>query len=58
MTRLDPNPPAGLADPGFAAIEAALSTLAEPAPDRLINPELVVRASSAAPGLRTSERKR
>jgi hypothetical protein len=36
MTRLDPNPPpAAGRDTGFAAIEAALSTLAEPAPARL-----------------------
>ena len=41
MTRLDPNPPAGSADPGFAAIEAALSTLAEPAPARLGHAVLV-----------------
>jgi O-6-methylguanine DNA methyltransferase len=42
MTRLDPNPPAeaGL-DTGFAAIEAALSTLAEPAPARLGHATLV-----------------
>jgi O-6-methylguanine DNA methyltransferase len=42
MTRLDPNPPAEAGrDPGFAAIEAALSTLAEPAPARLGHATLV-----------------
>jgi len=46
MTRLDPNPPVGSADPGFAAIEAALSTLAEPAPDRLGH-EVLVRVGLA-----------
>jgi len=42
MTRLDPNPPpvAGR-DTGFAAIEAVLSTLAEPAPARLGHATLV-----------------
>jgi O-6-methylguanine DNA methyltransferase len=42
MTRLDPNPPAdaGRAQ-GFAAIEAALATLAEPAPARLGHATLV-----------------
>jgi O-6-methylguanine DNA methyltransferase len=40
MTRLDPNPTAG-ADAGFAAIEAALATLAEPAPYRLGHDVLV-----------------
>ena len=46
MTRLDPNPPVGSADPGFAAIEAALSTLAEPAPARLGH-EVLVRVGLA-----------
>ena len=42
MTRLDPNPPAdAVRDEGFAAIEAALSTLAEPAPARLGHATLV-----------------
>jgi hypothetical protein len=42
MTRLDPNPPAEAGrDAGFAAIEAALSTLAEPAPARLGHATLV-----------------
>ena len=42
MTRLDPNPPAAAGrDIGFAAIEAALSTLAEPAPARLGHATLV-----------------
>ena len=42
MTRLDPNPPAAAGlDTGFAAIEAALSTLAEPAPARLGHATLV-----------------
>ena len=40
MTRLDPNPTAA-SDAGFAAIEAALATLAEPAPDRLGHDVLV-----------------
>ena len=46
MTRLDPNPLVGSADPGFAAIEAALATLAEPAPDRLGH-EVLVRVGLA-----------
>ena len=42
MTRLDPNPPAAAGrDTGFAAIEAVLSTLAEPAPARLGHATLV-----------------
>jgi len=42
MTRLDPNPaPAAGRDTGFAAIEAVLSTLAEPAPARLGHATLV-----------------
>ena len=42
MTRLDPNPPpAARRDTGFAAIEAVLSTLAEPAPARLGHATLV-----------------
>jgi O-6-methylguanine DNA methyltransferase len=42
MTRLDPNPLAvSERDEGFAAIEAALATLAEPAPARLGHATLV-----------------
>ncbi|MFL5726314.1 MAG: methylated-DNA--[protein]-cysteine S-methyltransferase [Chloroflexota bacterium] len=42
MTRLGPNPTSGSAgDAGFAAIEAALSTLGEPAPARLGHAALV-----------------
>jgi O-6-methylguanine DNA methyltransferase len=42
MSRLDPNPlDADAADPGLAAIEAALSTLAEPAPAHLGHGALV-----------------
>jgi O-6-methylguanine DNA methyltransferase len=41
MTRIDPNPPGAELDPGFAAIEAALSSLAEPAPARLGHATLV-----------------
>jgi O-6-methylguanine DNA methyltransferase len=42
MTRLDQTAPAGAEpDAGFAAIEAALSTLAEPAPARLTHSTLV-----------------
>ena len=40
MTRLDPSP-APVSDAGFAAIEAALASLAEPAPDRLGHDVLV-----------------
>ena len=40
MTRLDPDPTAS-SDAGFAAIEAALATLAEPAPGRLGHDVLV-----------------
>src|SRR5262245_25356518 len=45
MTRLDPNPTAA-SDAGFAAIEAALATLAEPAPERLGH-EVLVRVGLA-----------
>jgi O-6-methylguanine DNA methyltransferase len=42
MTRPDPTPAPGAdSDPGFAAIEAALSTLAEPAPPALAHAALV-----------------
>jgi O-6-methylguanine DNA methyltransferase len=42
MTRLDPGELAGTrSDPGFAAVEAALATLVEPAPDHLGHATLV-----------------